>query len=272
MKAENLFAVRRGIRLAALAIVGLICEGGATAHTDAGGKTGNANQEGLKVPPGIVLPVRLNHGLSSKSARAGQEVMGRIMQDVPLPDGDKISQGTKIVGAVVSATPAGDGSGGRVSFRFAQLQRDHHRTEVTTNLRALASLVEVQSAEIPEDPGLGTPGNWVPTRQVGGDEVYGVSGLVTDASNHTVGHAVSGGVLVHVRARPGTKCRGALDAEDRLQALWVFSSDACGVYGLTGVTLEHAGRTEPVGEIVLAAEKGDVKVRTGSGLLLRVVR
>jgi hypothetical protein len=101
---------------------------------------------------------------------------------------------------------------------------------------------------------------------------YGVGGPVTDSSGQTVGKGVFDGVLVHVRAQEGTKCRGALDAEDRLQALWVFSADACGVYGMNGVTIAHAGRTEPMGEIVLAAEKGEIKVRGGSGMLLRVIR
>jgi hypothetical protein len=99
---------------------------------------------------------------------------------------------------------------------------------------------------------------------------YGVGGPVTDSSSRTVGEGVFDGVLVHVRAQAGTKCRGALDEEDPLQALWLFSADACGVYGIDGVTIAHAGRTEPVGEIVLAAESGDIKVRSRSGMLLRV--
>ncbi|HWY08076.1 MAG TPA: hypothetical protein VNY24_14545 [Candidatus Acidoferrales bacterium] len=87
-----------------------------------------------------------------------------------------------------------------------------------------------------------------------------------------MGKGVYGGVLVRVRAQPESKCGGPLDAEDRLQALWVFSSDACGAYGIQGVTIAHAGRTEPVGEIALAAEQKDLLVRGASGMLLRVIR
>ena len=95
---------------------------------------------------------------------------------------------------------------------------------------------------------------------------------MTNRSNERVGTGVNGGVLSHVRAAPESECRGALDAEDRLQALWVFSSDACGVYGIKGVTIAHAGRSEPLGEIQLAATRGELVLRSGSAMLLRVMR
>jgi hypothetical protein len=78
------------------------------------------------------------------------------------------------------------------------------------------------------------------------------------------------GVLVHVAANPGLKCRGEVDGNDQLQALWVFSFDACGLYNLPNLTLTHAGRTDPIGQITLRSTKGNVKVPAGSGMLLRV--
>jgi hypothetical protein len=73
-------------------------------------------------------------------------------------------------------------------------------------------------------------------------------------------------------SRPGTKCRGALDGNDQPQAVWVFSSDACGLYDFRNVTLTHAGRTSPVGETRLESPKGNLNIPSGSGLLLRVTR
>jgi hypothetical protein len=85
-----------------------------------------------------------------------------------------------------------------------------------------------------------------------------------------VGHSVPDGVLVRVSSKPGTKCRGAFEGNNLPQALWVFSSDACGLCDFHDVILEHAGRTSPVGEITLRSNKGDINIRAGSGMLLRV--
>jgi hypothetical protein len=60
-----------------------------------------------------------------------------------------------------------------------------------------------------------------------------------------------------------------VSGNDQPQALWVFSSDACGLYDFPNLTLTHAGRTNPLGEITLESIKGDVKIPAGSGLLLR---
>jgi len=77
-------------------------------------------------------------------------------------------------------------------------------------------------------------------------------------------------VLGQVRAKDGTECRGAVDGNDRPQALWVFSSDACGTYGLERVSIAHAGRSNPLGIIVLISERGNLKIAGGAGMLLRV--
>lgn len=86
-----------------------------------------------------------------------------------------------------------------------------------------------------------------------------------------MGKAVLGGVLVYAKANPALGCEGPVGSDDRPQALWLFSADACGVYGFKGVQLIHNGQAEPVGEITLGFKKANMKLRAGPGLLLRVV-
>jgi len=143
---------------------------------------------------------------------------------------------------------------------------------VVTSLRAIAGFMTVIESGVPDEaPAEGAPYTWLPTTQIG-DSVYGVWGPVmswNDASE-VVGKSVGDGVLARPKAKEGTSCRGELEGNDTPQALWVFSTDACGAYGIEHLNIVHAGRTHPVGTIVLASETQNVKLRNGDGLLLRV--
>lgn len=222
------------------------------------------------IPAGTILPLQLNSAVRSDKAKAFDEVSSRIMQDVPLPGGSKIHAGSKVIGHVVSAIPARNGNGAEIGLRFDTLVRGKQRWNITTNLRALATMMDVLAARIPESgPDRGTSEyNWT-TDQIGGEINYRGGVAIVHAAE-IVGHSVPNGVLVRASSRPGTKCRGEVDGNDQPQALWVFSSDACGLYDFPDITLAHAGRTPPLGEIKLQSSKGNVKVRAGSGLLLRV--
>jgi len=94
---------------------------------------------------------------------------------------------------------------------------------------------------------------------------------VRTAAKQVVGKGVRGGVLVHVHANPEGGCEGPVNGDDRPQALWVFSSGACGLYDLKGVTIRHNGRSDPLGEITLGFDKENEKLESGTGMLLRIV-
>jgi hypothetical protein len=224
-----------------------------------------------EIPVGTILPVQLNSSLRSDKARVGEQISARIMQDVPLPGGRKIHAGAKVIGHIVAARPAVNGMMADLSLRFDTLATGKRRVPMITNLRALATMMDVSEAQVPESgPDRGTSENAWTTDQIGGEVVYR-GGVVANGSN-IVGNSVLGsGVLVHLRSIPGTKCRGEMDGNDQVQALWVFSSDACGLYDLPNLTLAHAGRSDPVGQISLHSSKGNVKIRGGSGMLLRVI-
>jgi hypothetical protein len=221
------------------------------------------------IPAGTILPVALNSSLNSRKVKVGQVITARVMQDVPLPQGT-IHAGSKVIGHVTNVKPADARSGAQLSFRFDTLIDSKQRVPIVANLRALASMMAVEAAQLPESgPDRGTSQNAWTTDQIGGEVVYRGGGPVANGLR-PVGEPTTNGVLVHISAKPGSKCRGEIEGNDRLQATWVFSSDACGVYDIPNLEIAHAGRTNPLGEITLVSTKGDVNVRAGGGMLLRV--
>ncbi|MGA3210883.1 MAG: hypothetical protein ABSD20_06210 [Terriglobales bacterium] len=222
------------------------------------------------IPAGTVLPVSLNTSLHSRKVQPGEPITARIMQDVPLASGSTIRSGAKVTGHVVDVQPPTATRGASISLRFDAVEVSKRQIPIVTNLRAIASMMAVDEAQIPETgPDRGTPMNAWTTEQIGGEVVYRGGGPVA-RGDEVVGTPATNGVLVRVSSSPGDECRGEIDGNHRPQATWVFSSDACGAYGLPYLAIAHAGRTNPVGTIMLRSPNGDLSLRAGSGLLLRV--
>jgi hypothetical protein len=235
-----------------------------------------ANNGAVEVPPailvGTVLPLSLEKTISVKDAHKGEPIEAKIAQDVPLPDGEKISMKSVVSGSILSVETDADGQGIKVTLRFDQIEDHREAVSMATYLRAIASPRAVQAAQLGRTGAdIGTSSGWSDTVQIGGDQRFGDGGEVRNRSKQKVGKGVTGGVLVQVNANPALGCDGPVNGDDRLQALWVFSSDACGVYDMKGVKVAHAGKSAAVGEITLHFEKDDMKVEAGSGILLRVV-
>ena len=134
------------------------------------------------IPPGTILPVRLNSTLSSAKSRKGQVITARIMQDVPLSPGVSIKEGSKVLGHVVEVTPATTGAPASVSLQFDKLVFSHQTISITTNLRAIAGFMKIIEAQTPPiGAGESDVSRWLTTVQVGGDVVYGQGGPVTAA-------------------------------------------------------------------------------------------
>jgi len=229
----------------------------------------DADASQLAIPPGTILPIRLG-SLSSEKGKPGDSIKARIMQDVPLETGSRLRAGSTVLGHIVAVTPAATGTKAALTLKFDSVVHGKESIPVLTNLRALASPLEVESAQTPPiGPGESDVFDWLTTVQVGGEVVYGKGGEVYNG-NRVVGRSTYDGVLAEVNANEDAHCRGPIDGNDRPQAFWVFSSDACGAYGFPYLTINHSGRSDPRGEIVLVSEHGPVKIRSGSGMLLRV--
>ena len=154
---------------------------------------------------GTILPVQLSSTISLDRAVPGQPISARIAQDVPLENGAVLRRGTKVLGHIVSVTP---GNPSRIAFAFDRIEYSKSNTvSVATNLRALASTLDISGASLPNTgPDRGTPSVWWNTVQVGGEGLYG-SGPLTHG-DQVVGHWVWGGAVGQV-AENGA-CRGAV--------------------------------------------------------------
>ena len=222
------------------------------------------------IPIGTILPVRLDDTLALKDAQRGQAIAAKIAQDVPL-NRDKIPAKSAVKGSIISVEKDSDGQGIKLTLKFNQLESRKETLTMVTYLRAMASYNAVRAAQTPHSGAdVGTPTGWADTVQIGGDIRYGNGGAVRNRAKQKVGKGVNGGVLVDVRANPELGCDGIVNGDVHPQALWVFSSDACGIYDLKGTKITHTGKGAPVGEITLYFEKDDAKLEGGTAMLLRV--
>jgi hypothetical protein len=225
------------------------------------------------IPAGTIIPARLSSALDAKKCKPGDTVTAKVAQDVPLDNGAKIKAGTRITGEILAVTPAGNSQPSSISLRFNKIDISGQTRPIITNLRALASPLEVEAAQLQisgDDRGSTPPWSQTVTLVGGHDVSYRELGTVESGSG-TVGKSVYGGdwgVLSQVASEPGTKCRGAIAGNDKPQALWVFSHDACGAYGFDA-EIKQAGRSSG-GKIVLASTSGDLNIRSGSAMLLRI--
>lgn len=221
-------------------------------------------QEGI--PEGTILPLELQTSLRSHKMQVGDVVKARVMQDVPLEGRSKIRSGAMIVGRVSEVIPANEPV---LAVRFDKLVEGKRGIPITTSLRALASPRDVEDAQIPTTgPDRGTSeADWV-TEQIGGETRY--HGSVVTHGREVVGNSVAEGVLVQASSNPHGRCGGETQHNDSPQAMWLFSSDACGIYDLPHLRLLHSGRTDPVGEVRFRSSEGPVNISAGSGMLLTV--
>ena len=244
--------MKRGL---ALVVLALLLEAGSFAQ---------------ELPVGTMLPVQLNTTLRAEKLKAGDRVSGKLAQYVDV-NGIRLPRGTEVTGKVVQAAGISGSSPARLALVFDGVRIQGRDVPITTSLRALASMQAVYEAELPTNDITdfgSTIRDWN-TTQIGGQAVYRGDGKVMDGAD-VVGRATMvGEVFGTPKTWPWSACMRDR-ASNTIQSFWVFSTDACGVYGLEGLKLAHAGRTEPVGQIMLEAPR-KLEIRGGSGWLLVVV-
>jgi hypothetical protein len=222
-----------------------------------------------QIPVGTTIPVMLRSDLNSSKDKAGEQIEGRVMQEIELPGGEKISKRARITGHIVSVTKKGP-SGSTIVVKFEAIEDDKQTIPLSTAVLALASMAAVAEAQSPMGPAPDRdPVTQWKTRQVGGDVVDRGRGKVVSKGG-VEGKWVEGSSIVSkLTPNPRAGCPEA-PGYDREQAVWIFSSAACGVYGMSDTKIVNSGAQPPLGKIELQSS-GNVNVRGGSGWLLMTV-
>ncbi len=222
-----------------------------------------------QIPAGTVIPVMLNTSLNAGKDGAGKNIEGKVMQDVPTPLGFTISKGSRISGQVVSAGKSGDADSTLV-LKFDSIQ-DHGRTiPLATAVLAVASMQSVAQAQAPinSNPDTQSASQWV-TRQVGGDVVNRGQNKVGTANGLAGTWLEGSSVIIKLTPNADAGCPGG-PGYGRPQAVWIFSSSACGTYDLGNARIASSGATPPLGNVSISSDR-NLQIRGGSGWLLMTV-
>jgi hypothetical protein len=211
----------------------------------------------------------LRTSLNASKDKPEKRIEGRVMQDVLLPSGLKIREGARVLGHAANVKTGSSGSS--IVVKFDAIQNDGHMIPFTTGVLAVASMTSVHDAQLPISLNSdAVPETQWATRQVGGDLVRRGWGKVF-SSDGNVGTWVGGSSVVATPTpNPKAGCSGGPGYE-REQALWIFSSTACGAYGLRYLRIASSGVMPPLGEIDLTSSR-NVNIRGGSGWLLIVAK
>jgi hypothetical protein len=208
-----------------------------------------------QIPAGTLLPAMLDDTVDSDKSKPGEAISAKLRQDVPLPGGGKIKRESKITGHVVAVTAASDGNPYQISVKFEQIE---------VNRRPVAQSRQPANA----NGGNGTSVWDLNLSQIGGQIAYNGQKVVR-WKGQVVGRIPQpGAVLAVPMANPEFGCAGP-GANTSEQAFWVFSTNACGIYGNNDMTfVTGIGVTSP-GQIEFKSPK-KITASGGSGWLLQV--
>jgi hypothetical protein len=228
----------------------------------------NAPAQSQALPNSTAIPVRFEHSVDTKKAKAGDEVTARTIQVVTLPGGRNIPKGTVLVGHVVALdpfhfdqTPYARQKPSMLSIHFDRLQTGDAAIPVTLSVRAIASTLDSRDAAYPHSTddtdhvGMMT--------LIGGTTFSPLDKRIQSEDGDAIGYNRKNGVFARLVAS------GSCGATDTEQSIAIFSPDACGAYGFAGDYLSNNGQ-DGSGTFTLAVRGHSVKLYAGSTALLQV--
>ena len=203
------------------------------------------------IAPGSVIPVELTKTVDAKKAKTGDEVVAKVTQDMKAGSGDVIvAKDTKMIGHVTEAQAhTKDQKQSELGITFDKAVTKSGEMKLPMSIQAIIAPPSNNSA----DSGNSAPSETITT---GGTTTSPMSGR-----SPTGGSAAQ----PQPQARPteGTEEKSASKARPPINA------STQGVIGIPNLTLESNAQNTAQGS-VMTSEKNNVKLESGTMLLLRV--
>lgn len=208
------------------------------------------------IAPGSVIPVSLVKTVDAKKAKNGDEVMAKVTQDLKTTSGELIvPKDTKVVGHVTAAQARNkDQKESQLAIVF-----DHAEMKNGGDMNVPMSIQAV----------IGQQQNGPPSGSQGADTTPGAQSAASmpTASMPTPGRSPMPGATASASASPSADADASNSAQPGQNSRAPITAQTQGVIGISDLTLVAADAGKGS---VLTSEKNNVKLESGTMMLLRV--
>lgn len=225
--------------------------------TPASQHTPETNQ--AKIAPGSVIPVQLTKTIDAKKAKTGDEVLAKVTTDMKTQTGQVlVPKDTKIIGHVTEAQARHkDEKESQLGIAFNQAVLNKQQVQLPMSIQAVIGQENNNSNNAAADNG----GGGAPAPSAGGS-----SGSAMGGRSPNMGSGQSQAPNAPSGAAPSGNDETSSAGSRRPQ----ITGQTQGVIGISNVTLSQASNNQQGS--VLTSEKNNVKLESGTMLLLKVTQ
>jgi hypothetical protein len=220
----------------------------------------------MRIAPGSVIPVQLQKTVDAKKAKAGDEVVATVTQDMKTNSGDVlVPKDTKVIGHVTEAQARHkEQKQSELGIAFDRAEIKGEQTQLPMSIQAVIAPPSPSnnpnaggSDQAPSAPSApSAPAGNSPNGSMGGSHQGGTSGTSPSAAQQNYPQGGGGN-------------SGNSESQSQSSDHPPITGNTQGVIGMSDVKLESGSQTPQQGS-VLTSEKNNVKIEKGTMLLLRV--
>jgi hypothetical protein len=208
-----------------------------------------------RIAPGSVIPVQLTKSIDAKRTKSGDEVVAQVTQDMKTNSGEVIvPRGTKVVGHVTEAqVRSKEQKESEVGIVFDHaMMKNGSAMQMPSSIQAIIAPPNANANGSGYDQPGGMSGGGAPSSPAGGRSAgMGGSAAPPAASNMPSSAGAS------ADAQTGSSAHGPISANTQ------------GIVGISDLNLTTAA-SEPSQGSLVSSEKNNVKLESGTLMLLRV--